>query len=281
MTRIVKRYTGKRFPPSPANIHRSKEIQSSRTRRFPQWKSFVAAVAGAALAASGAVVAAAPAAAAEPVDYAFDFGGPATPVAAGWIGVNPGTVYSPAQGYGFTTAPASNGFRDRGGDDLLLRDFTIGTTQAFAVDVPNGTYEVTTWAGDLIATNAHELQHRGHVLRRSSHVRRPGARAALPRHLGRGRTAQYPCDRRRRPHQRHPGADSPGRSGRSRGHRRRRDETVTLGWQPVDGATGYAIYRAAPGGELAEIGRVEASADPTFADSTSSSASRTSTPSRP
>jgi len=35
----------------------------------------------------------------------------------------------------------------------MARDFTISATQAFAVDVPNGTYEVTTWAGDLIASN--------------------------------------------------------------------------------------------------------------------------------
>jgi fibronectin type 3 domain-containing protein len=107
-------------------------------------RPLIAVVTGAALIA-GAVLTAAPATAAEgEIDFAFDFGGPSTPVATGWLGVNPGTAYDAARGYGFTTAPASNGFRDRGGDDLMARDFTIGNTQAFAVDVPNGTYEVTT-----------------------------------------------------------------------------------------------------------------------------------------
>ncbi|HVL62136.1 MAG TPA: hypothetical protein VM430_12140, partial [Microbacterium sp.] len=123
--------------------------------RHDRARPIIAALAGAALIAAAALTAS-PAVAAEGsanVDYSFDFGGPSTPVAPGFIGVNPGTTYNATQGYGFTTAPASNGFRDRGGDDLLRRDFTIANNQAFAVDVPNGTYEVTTWAGDLIAGN--------------------------------------------------------------------------------------------------------------------------------
>jgi hypothetical protein len=117
------------------------------------WHRHVAVLAGGALVV-GLLATSAPAVAAEtPVDLSFDFGGPATPVVPGWIGINPGSAYSATTGYGFTTAPASNGFRDRGGDNVVGRDFTIGNTQAFAVDVPDGTYEVTTWAGDLIASN--------------------------------------------------------------------------------------------------------------------------------
>ncbi|HTH06701.1 MAG TPA: hypothetical protein VL916_12555, partial [Ilumatobacteraceae bacterium] len=44
------------------------------------------------------------------------------------------------------------------------------------------------------------------------------------------------------------------------------DETITLGWQPVADATGYAIFRSAPGGELAEIGRVTDAATTSFVD---------------
>ena len=123
--------------------------------RHGRARPLIAALAGAALVA-GAALTASPAVAAEGaanVDYSFDFGGPSTPVAPGFIGVHPGTTYNATQGFGFTNAPPTAGFRDRGGDDLLKRDFTIANNQAFAVDVPNGTYEVTTWAGDLIAGN--------------------------------------------------------------------------------------------------------------------------------
>ena len=63
--------------------------------RHGRARPIIAALAGAALIA-GAALAASPAVAAEGaanVDYSFDFGGPSTPVAAGFIGVNPGTVY--------------------------------------------------------------------------------------------------------------------------------------------------------------------------------------------
>ncbi|WP_159602307.1 rhamnogalacturonan lyase family protein [Agromyces humi] len=233
-------------------------------------RPIIAALAGAALVA-GAALTATPAAAAETdVDLAFDFGGPATPVAAGWIGVHPGTAYSAAAGYGFTTAPASNGFRDRGGDDLMARDFTIGNTQAFAVDVPNGTYEVTTWAGDLIASNGTNFDIEGTAY--------SGPRTTT----GNVHEAYFPAIQV---------ADGQlsirvtGGDGRINGIRVQTplaapaglaasavdatNETITLGWQPVPDATGYAVFRAAPGGTLVEIGTVPAPADgaaPAFED---------------
>lgn len=238
----------------------------SRARLFPHWRPLIAATAASALIASGALLSAAPAAAVEQVDYAFDFGGPSTPVAAGWIGVSPGTAYSAAQRYGFTTAPASNGFRDRGGADSMLRDFTISSTQAFAVDVPNGTYEVTTWAGDLIAGNGTNFNVEGTAFtgpRTSTgqvheeffpaitvtdgqlNVRVTGGDGRIN-----GIRVQTPL------------ASPSGVAASVDAH----DETVTLDWQPVEGATAYAIYRSAPGGELAEIGRVDAAPEPSFTD---------------
>ncbi|MFH8249236.1 hypothetical protein ACH3VR_02555 [Microbacterium sp. B2969] len=235
----------------------------SHTRRPQRWRSILTAIVASALVASGALAAATPANAAGEVDYSFDFGGPSSPVATGWIGVNPGTAYSAAQGYGFTTAPASNGFRDRGGDDLMARDFTIGTTQVFAVDVPNGTYEVTTWAGDLIAGNATNFDVEGTAF--------AGPRTTT----GQVHEQFFPAIAV---------ADGQltvrvtGGDGRINGIRVQtplaapagvaasvdaQHETVGLSWRPVAGATGYAVYRSAPGGELAEIGRADGT---TFSD---------------
>ncbi|MGR0319410.1 rhamnogalacturonan lyase family protein [Agromyces sp. ZXT2-3] len=232
--------------------------------------AIIAGFTGAALVA-GAVLAGTPAVAADgEIDLAFDFGGPSTPVADGWSGVNPGTAYTAERGYGFTTAPASNGFRDRGGDDLMARDFTIGNTQAFAVDVPNGTYEVTTWAGDLIAGNTTNWDVEGTTFsgpRTSSgaiheqffeavqvadgqlNIRVPGGdgringiRVQTPLAAPAGLTASE--------------IDADG------------DLSVTLEWQSVPDATGYAIFRATPGGVLAELSRVTDGATTTFTDDT-------------
>ncbi|MGW4929706.1 rhamnogalacturonan lyase family protein [Agromyces sp. NPDC004153] len=245
--------------------------------RHGRARPIIAALAGAALVA-GAALTASPAAAEEPagdgattaeasVDYSFDFGGPSTPVAAGFIGVHPGTTYNATQGYGFTTAPASNGFRDRGGDDLLRRDFTIANNQAFAVDVPNGTYEVTTWAGDLIAGNGTNFDVEGTAYagpRTSTGVIHEAyfpAVAVADGQLnirvtgGDGRVngirVQTPL---------------PAPAGLQATDIDAVNETITLGWQPVAEATGYAIFRSAPGGELAEIGRVADAATTSFTD---------------
>jgi fibronectin type 3 domain-containing protein len=234
---------------------------------FPsRWRRRIAVLTGGTLVV-GLLAAAGPAAAATaPVDLAFDFGGPATPVVPGWIGVNPGSAYTAAAGYGFTTAPASNGFRDRGGDNVVARDFTIGGTQAFAVDVPDGTYEVTTWAGDLIATN-------------STSWNVEGTAYAGPR------TTTGVIDEHRFPAV--TVADGQlnirvtGGDGRINGIRVQSplaapsglavaavdatgDLSVSLSWDAVDVADGYAVYRGAPGGQLAEIGRT--AGETTFTD---------------
>src|SRR5438309_16910 len=77
-------------------------------------------------------------------DAKYDMGG--GPVAAGWTGVGR-TLYSATQGYGWQSL---NGIAilDRGTADPLKRDFAYGATGTFAVDVPNGTYQVTPTLGD-------------------------------------------------------------------------------------------------------------------------------------
>ncbi|WP_353808664.1 hypothetical protein [Agromyces sp. SYSU T00194] len=249
----------------------------------------VAALAGTALVAGGVLMPAA-ANAAEEVDLRFDFGGSSSPVADGWVGIDRSDAYDHAAGYGFTTAPSS--FRDRGGDDLVARDFTIGASSAFAVDVPNGTYEVTTWAGDLIAGNRTNLDIEGTAFtgpRTSSgqvheeffpaiEVADGQLNVTVTGGDGRinGITVQTPL-----PAPANLAATEIDADG---------DLSVTLGWDEVADATGYTVYRAAPGGELAELGTAEG---PTFTDATvalgesyeyavaTAKAERTSRPSEP
>ena len=69
----------------------------------------------------------------------------------GWTGVG-AAMYDAATGYGWITRPGAG--RDRGVQDntsysLMGRDFTLGAGE-FALDLPNGDYEVTCYGGDLL-----------------------------------------------------------------------------------------------------------------------------------
>lgn len=89
--------------------------------------------------------------------YKFDFNYGNSPTLAGWTGVGEKQAYDDAKGYGFTVAPGNG--RDRGevaevpdstgplGE--MGRDFVLGNS-VFEVKVPNGDYEVTLYAADLI-----------------------------------------------------------------------------------------------------------------------------------
>jgi len=82
----------------------------------------------------------------------FDFGTATSPVAAGHVAVANTARYSPATGFGWLDGTV--GSRDRGVGSDLLRDFNLTTGATFAVDVPNGAYEVTVVMGD--ASSAHD-----------------------------------------------------------------------------------------------------------------------------
>ena len=230
-----------------------------RSTRPPGARTFTAALAAAGLMATG-LVAAGPASAetgapAPGVDLAFDFGGPSTPVAAGWTGVHPGTAYAADRGYGFLTPPAAGGFRDRGGDDLMRRDFTIGAGQVFAVDVPDGVYEVTTWAGDLIAGNSTSFDIEGTAFagpRTSSGAVHEQSFAAVAVADGQLTVRVTGGDGRINGIR----VQSPLAAPAALAAEVDADaESVALSWDAVAGATGYAILRGAVGGELTEIGR--------------------------
>ncbi|MBX6316580.1 MAG: choice-of-anchor D domain-containing protein [Isosphaeraceae bacterium] len=77
----------------------------------------------------------------------FDFGAAGSPVAAGYLQVTEATTYNPTQGYGWTSGTIYS--VDRGTGTDLARDFNFTADGTFAVDLPNGSYNVTVLLGDL------------------------------------------------------------------------------------------------------------------------------------
>jgi hypothetical protein len=77
----------------------------------------------------------------------FDFGTATSPVAAGYNGVNETTNYTSDLGYGWQAGSVSSVDRETGSD--LTRDLDFGNDLTFAVDLPDGTYDVTVTLGDL------------------------------------------------------------------------------------------------------------------------------------
>ncbi len=87
--------------------------------------------------------------------YRFDFNYNNSATQAGWIGINQNQAYDSELGYGWITAP--NNGRSRGnngtvGEDLadMAGDFCLGAGE-FAVNLPNGDYEITIYAADLLS----------------------------------------------------------------------------------------------------------------------------------
>ena len=111
--------------------------------------------AGTATAAAAAMIAtgALPALAADPPTvWKFDMGTATSPVAEGYQQVTDATRYSAATGFGIVPADGVTPIsRDRGAEDAADRDFVLATAWSFVVDVPNGTYDVTVRSGDLLA----------------------------------------------------------------------------------------------------------------------------------
>ncbi|MFJ6538449.1 hypothetical protein ACIQH5_19655 [Paenarthrobacter sp. NPDC091711] len=192
-------------------------------------------------------------------DLKFDFGGPASPVEAGWNQVAAGSTYSATLGYGFLSGGTT--FRDRtSGGSSMERDFVNGAWE-FGVDLPNGTYEVTTWSGDLIAGNATDFTVEG--VKYTSKT----ATGALDKHV----TTVQVADGRLNV--------MGARDGRINGLMVQapvavpaslaatvdtsENPSVSLRWGAVDGAGSYEIYRSTESTELESVGTTT---EPTFLD---------------
>ncbi|WP_299033287.1 fibronectin type III domain-containing protein [uncultured Pseudokineococcus sp.] len=112
----------------------------------------MAAVTAGALTALGAPALATGAAPA-PTSWSFDLGTASSPVADGWTGVPESNRYSAEAGYGIVPAgDVSPISRHRTGTDTgpVAEDFVLGTAWGFAVDVPDGAYDVRVLSGDVL-----------------------------------------------------------------------------------------------------------------------------------
>ena len=82
----------------------------------------------------------------------FDFNYNDSPTMEGWTGVNQNQAYDAEKGYGWITAPGNGRYRSGNGNkdaSDMADDFNLGAGE-FAVDLPNGSYEVTVYACDLL-----------------------------------------------------------------------------------------------------------------------------------
>ena len=121
----------------------------ARTRGARALLAGVATATAAAMMATGGL----PAVAADaPTTWKFDLGTATSPVADGYQQVTDATRYSAATGFGIVPADGVTPIsRDRGAEDAADRDFVLATAWTFVLDVPNGTYDVTVRSGDLLA----------------------------------------------------------------------------------------------------------------------------------
>ncbi len=78
----------------------------------------------------------------------FDFGTASSPVAAGYTQVTPTTTYNTTRGYGWQSGVIDS--RDYGNGMDLTRDLNFTTQGTFAVDLPNGSYQVTLTLGNAL-----------------------------------------------------------------------------------------------------------------------------------
>ena len=82
----------------------------------------------------------------------FDFNTNDSPTMEGWTGVTQSQMYDASVGYGWITAPNNGRYRSGNGNEDssdMADDFCLGAGE-FAVDLPNGDYEVTVYAADLL-----------------------------------------------------------------------------------------------------------------------------------
>ncbi|BBE21441.1 hypothetical protein MN0502_03240 [Arthrobacter sp. MN05-02] len=205
--------------------------------------------------------------------YAFDVQLAGNPVMPGYIEVNQNSTYDADRGWGFLDVSGLGG-RDRGADftpapNDLERDFLLPTAaHEFAVDVPNGSYAVTTYNGDWIGTSRSTIQLEAKNFGDSN-----AGRAAVSQKVS-------------QPVQVTDGQLNlvlTGSSSRLNGIEITPlilapsglvlDDltidgsavTVDLGWEPTEGAAGYRVYRASAGNAPVAVGDADG---PDFKDTT-------------
>jgi len=172
----------------------------------------------------------------------FDFGSTSSPVAAGYQQVANTMLYTSERGYGIDGTAA---FRDRGAPDDLRRDFTNGT-YGFKVDLPNGDYYVKIISGDNIAGNRTDLSIEGRSYPRITSASGSFAEFTTVVTVVDGQmNFAFRTDGRANAIE--IVAISAPTGLRVDSLSLTADPAVTLGWEPVDGAASYTVYRALEG----------------------------------
>ncbi|MBV9786714.1 MAG: hypothetical protein JOZ51_00960, partial [Chloroflexi bacterium] len=191
----------------------------------------------------------------------FDFGSTTSPVAAGYQQVANTMLYTAERGYGIEGTPT---FRDRGAPDDLRRDFTNGT-YGFKVDLLSGDYSVKIIAGDNIASNTTTVTIEN--IARSSITSTSGSFSELTTIVtvsdgqmnfafGRdGRVNAIEIVPNFAPTGLHVEATS-----------LTANPSVRFGWDAVEGAVSYNVYRALEG--QAEFTRIGSTSETTYTDAT-------------
>jgi fibronectin type 3 domain-containing protein len=83
--------------------------------------------------------------------FRYDFGTAASPMEAGYTRVTEATTYAASVGYGWTSGVLAS--RDRGSETALRRDLVFTALGVFAIDLPNGLYDVVLTLGDRSAAH--------------------------------------------------------------------------------------------------------------------------------
>ncbi len=84
--------------------------------------------------------------------YRFDINYGNSPTMEGWTGINESTMYDPETGYGWIKSPGGGRYRGNNGNEDssdMADDFCLGAGE-LAIDLPNGDYEITVYAADLL-----------------------------------------------------------------------------------------------------------------------------------
>ena len=172
----------------------------------------------------------------------FDFGSSTSPVAAGYQQVANTMLYTSERGYGIEGAAT---FRDRGAPDDLRRDFTNGA-YGFKVDLLNGDYYVKIIAGDNIASNRTSVSIEG-VARGTitSSTANFGELSAVVTVSDGQLNFAFGQDGRVNAIEITPSFAPTGLHIVETALTA--DPAVTIGWDAVDGAASYNIYRAPQG----------------------------------
>ena len=195
----------------------------------------------------GALATPGSASAATSAPLAYDFGTATSVAASGYSRVSSATLYTAELGYGFTSL-ATLIDRDRGaGSNDVQRDFVTGASPIeFKADIPNGEYQITAWTGDLIASSATNISFEGVALGNQNSASGVVAERVAPNVVvsdGQLNVVYTGTSPRINGLKIEPKIAGPSALAVTAVNALATPPSVELGWQPVDGASGYRLLR--------------------------------------